>query len=160
MFASFRGLRDEMFDMLHQMDRMFGDSAFHDPFLLPGGATQAKSIEAKESKQGGQGKVLKSGEQGKEVVSAKLEDPWGWLHQTFRAPMDISESKEGFTVSVDLPGVKPDECKVEVKDGMLTVSGSRRKEFKEEKDTWRRVERSSGSFQRSIALPREVDSLF
>lgn len=46
---------------------------------------------------------------------------------------------------------------MEVKDGVLTVSGSRSKEFKEESNTWRRVERSSGSFRRSIALPHEVD---
>ena len=54
-----------------------------------------------------------------------------------------------------------DEVKIQVKDGVLTVSGQRKSEHNEESEKngvkFRRVERSSGSFTRSIAVPREVD---
>ena len=39
--------------------------------------------------------------------------------------LDIAESPEAFEITVDLPGVKPEDVKVEMQDGMLTISGKR-----------------------------------
>ncbi len=71
--------------------------------------------------------------------------------------LDVSETADAFHVAVDLPGVKPEDVKVELHEGRLTVSGTR-ESVKEDKDkSYHRVERSSGSFVRSVALPNEVD---
>ena len=71
--------------------------------------------------------------------------------------LDVSETPEAFLISVDLPGVEPEDVKVEMHDGSLTISGERQT-VKEEKDkNYHRVERTSGSFYRAIALPTEVD---
>jgi HSP20 family protein len=45
---------------------------------------------------------------------------------------------------------------VDVHDGALTISGERHGTSKSEGDTWKRVERFSGSFSRSFAVPRSL----
>ena len=71
--------------------------------------------------------------------------------------LDIAESPEAFEITVDLPGVKPEDVKVEMQDGMLTISGKRETVRDQKEKNYHRVERTSGSFYRSIALPAEVD---
>jgi len=71
--------------------------------------------------------------------------------------MDLSETDEAFLVQMDLPGLKKDEITVNVADHQLTVSGERKEEKKEEKENFLRVERSSGSFFRSLTLPSAVN---
>jgi HSP20 family protein len=50
------------------------------------------------------------------------------------------------------------DLNVEVSGNTLTVSGSREEEHKEEKEGYRRQERTSGSFSRSVTLPTYVDA--
>ncbi|KAJ8427544.1 hypothetical protein Cgig2_019963 [Carnegiea gigantea] len=71
--------------------------------------------------------------------------------------IDWKETPEAHIFKADLPGVKKEEVKVEVDDGrVLQISGERRKEMEEKKDTWHRVERSSGNFLRRFRLPENV----
>jgi HSP20 family protein len=59
-------------------------------------------------------------------------------------------------VRADLPGIKPEEVKIEVEDDILTVSGEHR-ESKQEKDKrYVRRERRYGSFSRSMTLPKGI----
>ena len=70
--------------------------------------------------------------------------------------VDFVEGENEFRVTVDLPGLKPEEVKVEFKGGSLWITGER-KEEKEEKDkTFHRVERSYGEFRRVLPLPSAV----
>ncbi len=72
--------------------------------------------------------------------------------------VDVSENDEGFEVKVDLPGIKPEDVDISVTNDRLTIQGER-KEEKETKDkTFHRVERSYGSFYRSISLPTGTDA--
>lgn len=72
--------------------------------------------------------------------------------------VDISESPQGLTVSAELPGLKKDEVKLTIEDGVLTLSGE--KKFEEEKKgkDYHRVERRYGSFHRSFTLPTGIDA--
>jgi HSP20 family protein len=71
--------------------------------------------------------------------------------------IDVVRDKDKIVVRADMPGIKPDEIKIEVQDDILTVSGEH-EESKEEKDEkFVRRERRYGSFMRSIALPAGVD---
>ncbi len=73
-------------------------------------------------------------------------------------PVDMIENDDNFVVSVELPGLKKDEIKMTVQNNVLTISGSKKHEFESKEDTVHRVERSYGSFCRSISLPTTIDS--
>jgi HSP20 family protein len=73
-------------------------------------------------------------------------------------PVDMIENDDNFVVSVELPGLKKEDIKMTMQNNVLTLSGSKKHEFESREDTVHRVERSYGSFCRSINLPSSVDS--
>lgn len=70
--------------------------------------------------------------------------------------VDVVTKDNTLITRVDLPGMKKEDVLVEVEDGVLTLSGERKKEIKEEKDNVYREEREYGSFCRSVPLPNGV----
>jgi HSP20 family protein len=72
--------------------------------------------------------------------------------------MDLTETDDHLVLRADLPGLDKDDVKVEVKDGVLTVSGERKAEQEERTDGFYRVERAFGGFSRSMSLPEHVDA--
>ena len=72
--------------------------------------------------------------------------------------MDLVETDEHFVLRADLPGLDERDVKIEVQDRVLTVSGERRFEHEAKKDGFYRLERGSGSFSRSVTLPKGVDA--
>ena len=71
---------------------------------------------------------------------------------------DVIEREKEYVVKVDLPEVRKEDVKVLFEDGVLTIKGER-KEVKEVKgETAHRTERFYGSFERSFALPDDVDA--
>jgi HSP20 family protein len=72
--------------------------------------------------------------------------------------MDLTETDEHLVLRADLPGLDKDDVKIEVKDGVLTVSGERKAEQEERTDGFYRVERAFGGFSRSMSLPEHVDA--
>lgn len=73
-------------------------------------------------------------------------------------PTDIVEDNDEFVVSVELPGMKKNDIKLTVKDDTLTISGSKNRESESKDDRFHRVERSFGSFCRTLSLPSRVNS--
>ena len=73
-------------------------------------------------------------------------------------PMDLVETDDHLVLKADLPGVDSDDVNIEVKDGVLTVSGERTTEHEERADGFYRVERAFGGFSRSMSLPQQVDA--
>lgn len=71
--------------------------------------------------------------------------------------VDVFEKDEEIELRVELPGLKPEEVQIDVTDGVLTVSGERKLEHDEEREGYRRIERSYGRFVRSFTLPQNVD---
>ena len=71
--------------------------------------------------------------------------------------MDLVEEDEHLVVRADLPGLTEEDVNIEVKDGVLTVSGERRAEEKTEEKGYHRVERAYGSFSRSLSIPEGID---
>ena len=72
-------------------------------------------------------------------------------------PMDVRETDDAFEVAVDLPGLEPGDVSVTFEDGVLTISGKREVSTERSDETYHRIERSYGSFARSIRLPRTAD---
>lgn len=71
--------------------------------------------------------------------------------------MDLVETDDAFVLKADLPGLDRDDVSIEIKDDVLTISGERKAEHTEKDDGYVRVERSFGSFARTLQLPDGVD---
>lgn len=67
--------------------------------------------------------------------------------------VDIAETDESVEVKVDLPGIKPEDVEISVSDNQLTIQGERKDEKETKNKKVHRVERSYGSFYRTIPLP-------
>jgi HSP20 family protein len=76
-----------------------------------------------------------------------------WLPAT-----DLIESETHYVLRADLPGVSEDDISIELDHDVLTISGERKAETREDKGGYVRVERVSGSFRRSVRLPEGVDA--
>jgi HSP20 family protein len=71
--------------------------------------------------------------------------------------VDVHESEKGYTLQFDLPGVNPQDVKIEVAQGTLTVQGER-KAAAPEGASAHRLERVTGTFERAFRLRAKVDS--
>jgi HSP20 family protein len=72
-------------------------------------------------------------------------------------PMDLVEAEDHFVLKADLPGLTEADVNIEVQDGTLAISGERKAEHEEREKGWYRIERSFGSFNRSLTLPDGVE---
>jgi HSP20 family protein len=70
--------------------------------------------------------------------------------------LDISERKDAYLVTVELPGLKPEDLDITMEDGQLTIQGERQFTAESSEQQFHRVERRYGSFRRSITLPAHV----
>jgi HSP20 family protein len=77
--------------------------------------------------------------------------------QRWTPAMDLVEAGDHYVLRADLPGMSEDDVSIEIHDNVLTISGERRDEHEEKREGWNRVERSFGSFSRSLTLPEGVD---
>jgi HSP20 family protein len=77
---------------------------------------------------------------------------------TWVPALDVRESEDRFDVTVDLPGLGPDDVNVTFEDGMLSISGKREFSAEDRGETWHRIERSFGTFARSMRLPQTADT--
>jgi len=81
------------------------------------------------------------------------------LSETRYPNVDIVEEKEGFRIKADMPGLDKKDIKVEVENGVMTISGEKKEEKTErEKNRYYHYERSYGSFCRSFKLPDNVSN--
>lgn len=73
--------------------------------------------------------------------------------------INIAEKDETVYLQADLPGVNKDDIELKYEQGILTLKGTRQAQAQESDDKkYFHVEVSSGSFQRSIRLPYEIES--
>ena len=72
-------------------------------------------------------------------------------------PIDVSEDEAQIVVKVELPGMSDKEIDVTVKDNALIIKGEKKREKEEKGERYHLVERSFGTFSRSIALSADVD---
>ena len=76
---------------------------------------------------------------------------------TFMPKVNTREGEFAYHIDVDLPGVKKEDIRIDLKENLLTISGERN--FKEEvkEEDYYRVETRFGKFSRSFTLPDNVD---
>jgi len=71
--------------------------------------------------------------------------------------MDVSETKEAFVVKAEVPGMDPKDIQISLQEQLLTVKGEKQLTKEEKEERYYRMERSYGSFTRSVRLPVAVD---
>ncbi len=76
-----------------------------------------------------------------------------------RAPnIDITETDTALEITAEIPGVNEEDVDVQLNGDLLTITGKREEEINDEGKNYRIVERSSGSFKRTIRLPFDPDT--
>jgi HSP20 family protein len=78
---------------------------------------------------------------------------WAGFSPTF----NLAETEARFEVTMELPGMKPEEFNVELKNGELWITGEKKEERQEKGKTFHRVARTHGEFRRVIPLPGTVN---
>ena len=71
----------------------------------------------------------------------------------FIPAVNISESDKSFEIELVAPGLKKNDFKVNVENGVLTISAEHEEESKEKNKNYTRLEYSYNSFSRSFTLP-------
>jgi HSP20 family protein len=83
-----------------------------------------------------------------------FREAWPTFDQGAFAPaFDVKETKEGFLIKADVPGVKEPDLEVRASGNRLTVSGKREEEKSDKSDTHYAYERTFGSFTRTFTMP-------
>ncbi|SFG52745.1 Hsp20/alpha crystallin family protein [Neptunomonas qingdaonensis] len=76
----------------------------------------------------------------------------------YRAKLNVSGGEKEYEISIELPGLSEDDIHIDLQGNVLTIQGQK-EEVNEDKDKhYYRVERSSGSFQRTLSLPDDADT--
>lgn len=76
---------------------------------------------------------------------------------TFAPALDLKEDTEAYTVTLEVPGMEQEQLQISLENNVLTIRGTKEQKKEEGKGEYRRVERSYGTFARSVTLPRNVD---
>ncbi len=77
----------------------------------------------------------------------------GTLGMSFWPELELSQREGKLVIQADLPGLRREDVKVELKDDELSISGERRSAREHEEGGFYRSERSYGSFRRTVPLP-------
>ncbi len=80
----------------------------------------------------------------------------GWSEKLGPA-LNVSESSNAYMVEAELPGVKKEDITLEFHDNVLTIKGEKKSFSEEKKEQYHRIERSHGSFSRSVRFPTDTD---
>jgi HSP20 family protein len=96
---------------------------------------------------------------GRAMIDPTLNDSGAFSKNHFFEPdIDVKENGKNYVITLDLPGMDKDKINVTVSGQTLVISGERKVEKEETAlGKFNRAERSFGSFQRSIPLPRDAD---
>jgi len=87
-----------------------------------------------------------------------IHRPWGFCREIrgWNPSIDVYETEDAFILEADLPGVKPEDVKVEAENGDIVISGWRTLEKTRSDGQFHTMERSSGNFTRRIKLPESI----
>lgn len=72
--------------------------------------------------------------------------------------LDVFETQEKFVITMELPGVSPDDVDISVEDSTLMVRGERKFYSEQQEESFLRIERRFGEFTRSLTLPSTADA--
>ena len=75
----------------------------------------------------------------------------------FTPSMEVSETDKTIEISTELPGLEEKDVEISLANDILSIRGEKKAEREEKKKNYKLLERSYGSFERSLALPPGID---
>ncbi len=84
---------------------------------------------------------------------ARVEEVSEWFPS-----LDVSETDSEYMVKVEVPGIDPKDINISLMNNLLTIKGEKKHEKEEKEENYHLVERSYGSFTRTIRLPSQVQN--
>ena len=81
----------------------------------------------------------------------RQEDMSGWVPS-----LDLAETKDSYVVKAEIPGMEAKDIDISLQNDLLTIRGEKKQEKEEKEENYHFVERTYGSFSRSIRLPQEI----
>ncbi len=95
----------------------------------------------------------------REQMDHSLRQAFAGTGAVFNPKMDIKQTDKQYLITMDIPGMDKDKINVEIKNGMLIISGERQSETQDNKNNqYYRQERSFGSFMQAIPLPEDAQT--
>jgi|YelNatPaOPRAMG01_1025707.scaffolds.fasta_scaffold281426_1 HSP20 family protein len=86
------------------------------------------------------------------LPSSEVDSTSRWI-----PAIDVFEKEGNIEIELEAPGIKEEDLKIKIEDGMLIISGERKFEKEDKKENYYRMERSYGSFSRSFSLPDNIE---
>jgi HSP20 family protein len=80
------------------------------------------------------------------------------ITSTWFAPTDVSEDENSLRITMELPGVNPQDVRLSLENNVLTIRGEKKQESDENNERVHRFERTYGMFERTFVLPNTVDT--
>lgn len=86
--------------------------------------------------------------------------PWfgGNESRVLTPRVDVSESDQEIHIAAELPGLDEKDVEVTVTDDTLTIRGEKKEESERKEHNYHMMERSYGTFSRTLRLPFTVDA--
>jgi HSP20 family protein len=72
--------------------------------------------------------------------------------------LDVAETKDDLVIKAEVPGMDVKDIDISLSNGVLTIKGEKKQEKEEKEENYHLLERSYGSFTRSVQLPKEIQS--
>jgi HSP20 family protein len=85
-------------------------------------------------------------------------EPFEKQYGVFHPKIDVTETDKEIRISAELPGIDNKDIDVSLTKDSLTIKGEKKEEKEEKKKDYYRMERSYGSFSRTIPMPVEIDT--
>ena len=81
----------------------------------------------------------------------------GFTEAQMTPTLDVKENEKEIIVKADLPGMDEKDINLTIHNGVLSLRGEKKSEHTDQRENYHVMERSYGSFQRSIRLPETIN---
>ena len=72
--------------------------------------------------------------------------------------VDVTETDKEIEIAAELPGLEEKDVRINLSDNLLTIRGEKKAEKEQKDKNYRIVERSYGSFERTLELPEGINA--
>jgi HSP20 family protein len=93
-----------------------------------------------------------------QTLSRFQGDREGLIAGAWAPVVDIYETPDSVVLKAELPGLSTQDIDIQVRDNVLTLKGERRLQKEVKEESYLRLERAYGSFQRAFTLPAAIQA--